>query len=41
LPGDLRFHTGSFTCFVPLASSILVSIVLTLLLNLIARWMSR
>jgi hypothetical protein len=41
LPGDLRFTSGNTTCIVPLASSILISLLLTLLLNLIARWLSR
>lgn len=37
LPGDLRFETGGVTCFVPLATSILLSLVLTLILNVILR----
>jgi hypothetical protein len=37
LPGDLRFEAGGATCFVPLATSILLSLLLTLILNLIAR----
>ncbi|TET83093.1 MAG: DUF2905 domain-containing protein [Anaerolineales bacterium] len=37
LPGDFRFQSGSFTCFIPVASSILLSVLLTLILNLIAR----
>jgi hypothetical protein len=37
LPGDLRFEAGGATCFVPLAASILLSLLLTLILNLIAR----
>ena len=41
LPGDLRFEREGFTCFLPLASSILISLLLTLAINLIARWMSR
>ena len=41
LPGDLRFTSGNTTCIVPLASSILISLLLTLLLNLIVRWFSR
>jgi hypothetical protein len=34
LPGDLSFKVGSVRVFFPLATSILLSIVLTLLLNL-------
>ena len=37
LPGDLRFRVGGGTVFVPLATSILLSIVLTLLLNFFLR----
>lgn len=37
LPGDLRFGDGRWSCFLPIASSILISIVLTLLLNLVLR----
>ena len=37
LPGDLRFEWGGTTCFIPLASSIVLSILLTLLINLILR----
>lgn len=37
LPGDLSFGKGNFRVFVPLGTSILISIVLTLLLNLFFR----
>jgi hypothetical protein len=37
LPGDIRIGNGNFTCFVPLATTLLLSIVLTILLNLIIR----
>jgi hypothetical protein len=37
LPGDFRFETGGVTCFVPLATSILVSLALTVILNLVLR----
>ncbi|HDD61542.1 MAG TPA: DUF2905 domain-containing protein [Chloroflexi bacterium] len=33
LPGDFVFKRGNFTCAVPLASSLLISIVVTVLLN--------
>jgi hypothetical protein len=39
LPGDFRFERGGVTCLVPLASSILLSILLTLLVNIIFRWL--
>lgn len=38
LPGDLRFETGQFTCLIPIATSIILSIVLTVGLNLLARF---
>lgn len=41
LPGDLRIETGSITCLIPLATSILISLVLTVLLNLIIRGLGR
>lgn len=37
LPGDLRFRVGGGTVFVPLATSIVLSILLTLLLNVFLR----
>lgn len=39
LPGDIRFQRGNFTCFMPIATSLLLSLVLTLILNLLARWL--
>jgi hypothetical protein len=41
LPGDLRFGSGSWSCFVPLGTSILVSLLLTVLLNLLVRWLGK
>ena len=37
LPGDIRIQRGNLTCFFPLATTILLSIILTVLLNLITR----
>lgn len=37
LPGDLVFRRGSFTVYAPIGLMILVSIVLTVLLNLFLR----
>ncbi|MCY4412043.1 MAG: DUF2905 domain-containing protein [Caldilineaceae bacterium] len=37
LPGDIRVETGSLKIFVPITSMLLVSLVLTLLLNLLNR----
>jgi hypothetical protein len=37
LPGDLRFRVGGGTVFIPIATSIVLSILLTVLLNLLFR----
>ncbi len=37
LPGDMTFSFGGGACFIPLATSLILSIVLTLLVNLILR----
>ena len=37
LPGDLELRRGNLRVYVPIVSSILVSLVLTLLLNLLLR----
>ena len=37
LPGDLRFEGEGYSCVVPIASSIIISLLLTLVLNVIAR----
>jgi hypothetical protein len=41
LPGDIRIERKGWSCVFPLASSILVSLLLTVLLNLIVRWLKR
>jgi Protein of unknown function (DUF2905) len=41
LPGDFRFDVGGVSCFVPLATSILLSLGLTLLLNLVVRFLNK
>jgi DUF2905 family protein len=41
LPGDINVQNGNFTFYFPCASSILVSIVLTLLINLVVRVLRR
>jgi hypothetical protein len=41
LPGDIQFQRGNFSCFIPLASSIVISLILTLLLNIIIRLLNR
>ncbi|MGH3443491.1 MAG: DUF2905 domain-containing protein [Nitriliruptorales bacterium] len=39
LPGDIRIETDSSRIYIPLVSMIVVSIVLTVLLNLLGRWL--
>ncbi len=41
LPGDIRIQTSNFTCFFPLATMIIVSVVLTVLLNVIIRLINK
>ena len=41
LPGDFRFELGGVSCFVPLATTLLLSLGLTLLLNVVARFLNR
>ncbi|HSN74103.1 MAG TPA: DUF2905 domain-containing protein [Anaerolineae bacterium] len=38
LPGDILIQRENLTIYIPLGAMILVSVVLTLLLNLIVRW---
>jgi hypothetical protein len=37
LPGDFTFTTGNFTCFAPIATMILLSIILTIIANVVLR----
>ena len=37
LPGDFRIERGNLTCVVALGTSILLSVALTVILNLLAR----
>jgi len=37
LPGDILIRRGNFTFYFPLATSILVSLILTLLFSILAR----
>jgi hypothetical protein len=41
LPGDIRIQRDNFTLYFPLATSILLSILLTVGLNLLLRWLNR
>ncbi len=37
LPGDIRVGSGNFTVYAPLATGIIISVVLTILVNLLLR----
>jgi hypothetical protein len=41
LPGDIHIEREGFSCYVPFASMLLVSLVLTLLANLVLRLLRR
>ena len=40
LPGDIRIQAGNATCVIALGASILLSILLTIILNLAARFLN-
>lgn len=37
LPGDIRIQRDNVSCFIPLATSLLLSLALTVILNLLIR----
>ena len=41
LPGDIRIQRENFTCMFPLVSSILISLLLTVVLNLVIRFLNK
>jgi hypothetical protein len=41
LPGDLRIEREGFSCYAPLATMALLSILLTILLNVVIRLLNR
>jgi len=41
LPGDIRIESKNFSFYFPLASSILISIVLTIIINLISKFLKK
>lgn len=41
LPGDIRIEGQGFTCLFPVATMILLSVVLTIVLNIIVRFINR
>jgi hypothetical protein len=40
-PGTIKIQTSGLTCVIPLLASILLSVILTLLLNLAARFLNK
>lgn len=38
LPGDITYHKKGLTVFAPFGTMIIVSVVLTLILNIFSRW---
>lgn len=40
-PGTIRIEGQGFSCIFPIALSLFLSVVLTILLNLIIRWINR
>jgi len=41
LPGDIRIERENFTCLFPIATMILLSVVLTIVLNLVVRLLNK
>lgn len=41
LPGDINFSSGNFTCVAPIATMLLLSVVLTIILNIVLRLFNR
>ncbi len=41
LPGDIRIQGENFGCFFPLASMLLLSLLLTVILNIVIRLLNR
>jgi hypothetical protein len=41
LPGDIRIERDGFSFYFPLASSILISVVLTIVINLVLRFLKK
>jgi hypothetical protein len=41
LPGDIRIQMGGLSCFVPLVSMIIISVVLTVIANILLRIFNR
>lgn len=40
LPGDIHIQSGNFTCFAPIVSMLILSLLLSLILNVIAKFLN-
>ena len=41
LPGDISIQNGNFSCYAPIVSMILLSIIISVILNIAARLINR
>ena len=41
LPGDIRIERENFSCFFPITSMIILSIILSVGLNLLTKWLNK
>jgi hypothetical protein len=41
LPGDVRLHNESVSCYIPVGTMILLSVLLTILVNIVIRLLQR
>jgi hypothetical protein len=41
LPGDIRIERDNFSCFFPIVTMILLSVVLTIILNIVVRFLNK
>lgn len=41
LPGDIHIQTGQISCFIPIVSSLLISLILTIVLNVVVYLINR
>ncbi len=41
LPGDIHLQTQNFSCFIPIVSMIVLSILATIILNIVIRIMNK
>jgi len=41
LPGDIQIQTENFSCFVPIVSMIVLSIIATIVVNIVIRLLNR